>query len=580
MKERIEQALKEAVARLCEESGVSLPADASFSLERPKDDQFGEYTTNIALILAKHVGKSPMEIAEIMKERLVSSCRCNPPAGGEAITEIATPKTPRDDECLFGKIAVMKPGHINFFLKQSVLTEALAEANERKEHFGDATNGAGKKVNNEFVSANPTGPLHLGNARGGFFGDALSRVLRKTGFEVTNEYYVNDAGEQLLKLGHSVLKDTEAAYTGEYIDELHSKFQIQNSKISPKEIGEWAAAKVLTEYIQPTLKDRMGIVYDRFISEKKDIIEAGYVDKALVALKEKGLTYENEGALWLRTTDFGDDKDRVLVKGDGTRTYFASDCGYLLHKMERDYDTLLETWGADHHGYVARLTAAARALGFAGELRFTLVQLVRLVKDGVEVKMSKRAGNVVTVDELIDLVGPDVARFFFLLYSPDTHMNFDLGLAEERSQKNPVFYVQYAHARLASVLRKAEEMGITGANADLTLLTHGKERALLRELLFFRDELLPEIAATFAVHKLPQFAIRLADRLHSFYDECRVIDPENRELSAARLVLVAGVKTVLGETLRLMGVSAPERMEQNPSLAKASDGQGGEKREE
>ena len=324
-------------------------------------------------------------------------------------------------------------------------------------------------------------------------------------------------------------------------------------------IGEQAVQAILREYIQPTLLEKMNIRFDIFTSEKRDIIGQGYVDRALALLSEKNLTYESESAVWLKTTEFGDDKDRVLVKGDGTRTYFASDCGYILSKMERGFNRFILTLGADHHGYRARLHAAAEALGFADRFDFVFVQMVRLMKDGQEVRMSKRAGNVVSIDELIEKVGMDVARFFFLLYSPDTHMNFDLGLAEERSQKNPVYYVQYAHARLSSVLRKALAEGFDVERGDISLLTHPKERLLLAELLSFPD-LLAQVSENYTVHHLPQYAIRLADRLHSFYDACRVIDVDQRALSEARLRLVKSVTIVLGETLRLIGVAAPESM--------------------
>jgi arginyl-tRNA synthetase len=303
----------------------------------------------------------------------------------------------------------------------------------------------------------------------------------------------------------------------------------------------------------------MGIYFEVFISEKRDIVEQGYVDKALVLLQQKNLTYELESAVWLKTTEFGDDKDRVLVKSDGTRTYFASDCGYLLSKMERGFTRFILTLGADHHGYQARLRAAAEALGFVGRFDFVFVQMVRLMKDGEEVRMSKRAGNVVAIDELIEKVGADVARFFFLMYSPDTHMNFDLGLAEERSQKNPVYYAQYAHARLSGILRKAQSLGFDVERGDVSLLTHPKERLLLAELLSFPD-LIAETAEHYTVHHLPQYAIRLADRFHSFYDVCRVIDVDQRSLSEARLRLVKSVILVLGETLHLIGVAAPESM--------------------
>ena len=517
-------------------ANFALPA---FQVNRPEEAAFGEYTSNVALMAAKSAGSNPRALAEILRETILKNT---------------------GNEQFFEKIEVAGPGHLNFFLSQKTLGQVVEMILLQGINYGNLSIGRGQRVNNEFVSANPTGPLHLGNGRGGFFGDALARVLRKTGHDVTNEYYVNDAGEQIMKLGHSVLRDDEAVYAGEYIDTLHERLAGKTAEEKDvRMIGEQAVQVILHEYIQPTLLEKMNIRFDIFTSEKRDIIGQGYVDKALALLSEKNLTYESESAVWLKTTEFGDDKDRVLVKGDGTRTYFASDCGYILSKMERGFNRFILTLGADHHGYRARLHAAAEALGFADRFDFVFVQMVRLMKDGQEVRMSKRAGNVVSIDELIEKVGMDVARFFFLLYSPDTHMNFDLGLAEERSQKNPVYYVQYAHARLSSVLRKALAEGFDVEHGDISLLTHPKERLLLAELLSFPD-LLAQVSENYTVHHLPQYAIRLADRLHSFYDSCRVIDIDQRALSEARLRLVKSVTIVLGETLRLIGVTAPESM--------------------
>jgi arginyl-tRNA synthetase len=541
VKEIIRQKIEEAVREL------SFGETPVFDVSRVKDERFGDYATNIAMILGKSLGKNPMEIAELISQRITNNNQQGIP---------------------FEKIEVARPGYINFFLSSRYFEGVLGEVLEKDGHFGDMVIGAGVKVNNEFISANPTGPLHLGNARGGFYGDALARILRKSGYDVTNEYYVNDAGEQVEKLGHSVLKDEEAVYAGDYVDQIIADCRLQIADLSVREVGERSAEYVLEKMIKPTVSEKMSIVFDSWISEKRDIVDAGLVDRAIETLKEKELTFENEGALWLRTTDFGDDKDRVLVKSDGSRTYFASDCGYILHKKERGFSRLILTLGADHHGYKTRLLAAAKALSFEGDFDFTFVQLVRLVKDGKEVRMSKRAGNVVTIDELLEKIPVDVVRFFFLMYSPDTHMNFDLGLAEEQSAKNPVYYVQYAHARLASILRKAEEAGISfdghsreGGNLGFSLLSHPKERAILRELAFF-PELVEEAAAERAPHRLPQYAMRLADKLHSFYDGCKVIDQGYPELSKARLALISATKIVLKETLGLMGVTAPERMEQ------------------
>jgi arginyl-tRNA synthetase len=528
MKKKLEKIIQEAVFELFEIE------QANFVVEYPKDEKFGDYATNVALVLAKKVGKSPMEIAEVIKKELSSSMELS---------------------SFLNKIEIVAPGYINFYLTENYFQDKIVEINLKKEKFGNSEIGKGIKVNNEFISANPTGPLHLGNGRGGFYGDALSRILRKAGFEVTNEFYINDAGEQVLKLGHSVLKDAEAVYGGEYIDELHEKY---SSIVDVREAGETAAADILENFIQKTVKEKMNISFDIWMSEKK-ILAKNYVERAIEILKSKNLIYEADGAQWLKTTQFGDDKDRVLIKSDEKNAYIAGDCGYLLNKIERGFGRLIMGLGADHHGYVTRLKAAALALGFSGDFRIVVAQLVRVMKDGKEVRMSKRAGNVVLIDDLIDAVGRDVTRFFFLMYSPDTHMNFDLGLAEEKSQKNPVFYVQYAHARICSVLRKAEELNIDFKNADLTKIIDEKELSLIRELNKF-PELIEELAGNYEVHKIPYFTIKLADKFHSFYNACKVIDEENLDLTKARLNLISAVQIVLSEALNLVGVSAPEKM--------------------
>lgn len=526
MKEILAGKIKGVLMSLQQDGTLAVFDIPDVNIDRPKNEAFGDYTTNIALIIAKAAKKAPMEIAELIAEKMDLE--------GRATAEAE------------------QPGYVNVTLSQPELTEALERVIKEKSHYGDGYAREPKKINNEFVSANPTGPFHIGNGRGGFYGDALARLLRKGGHHVTNEYYVNDAGEQITKLGHSVLKDAEAVYVGEYIDELRLKIP----GTDPKVVGRQAAALIMDEYIKPTLT-RMGIVYNVFTSEQA-LVEAGLVERAIEKFKIAGATYEEEGALWLRTSDFDDDKDRVLIKKDGTKTYFASECGHILTYLEQSVDTIIETFGADHHGYVKRFEAAARFLGFSGELHFILTQLVRLKKGEEEVRMSKREGNIVSMDELLDAVGEDVARFFFLMYSPDTHMTFDLELATERSEKNPVYYVQYAHARLTSILEKGQEAGLEGG-ADLALLTHPKELELLREI-YLTPEHVAEAAALLAPHRLAQRSIKLAEKFHSFYAECQVVDTEERVLSLARLQLVAGVKETLAGLLELIGVSAPERM--------------------
>lgn len=558
MKREIEQAIREIIIAWPSKNSLDVFAKAwQFDLprifvERPKDDRFGDYTTNATMQVWK---KRAAYFSDESKgkvrtdEQVAGSFKDGWDFTEDVVKELNSKFVGRM------KAEAVRPGHINFYLSDAAYAETITHILKEGGRYGNSMQGDGEKVNNEFISANPTGPLHLGNGRGGFYADSLARVMKKAGYDVTNEYYVNDAGEQVVKLGHSVLKDSEAVYGGEYIDTLAERLK---GETDVRTAGEKGATIVLEEMIKPIVQDTMRVHFDVWTSEKR-IIEDGYVDKALGILSEKKLTFEQDGALWLRTTGFGDDKDRVLVKSDGSKTYFASDAGYILNKMERGFTMLIETWGADHHGYISRFKAAARALGFTGEIHFLIVQLVNLVKDGVEVRMSKRAGNVVAIDELIEKVGHDVARFFFLMYSPDTHMNFDLGLAEERSEKNPVYYVQYAYARLSSIERKAADVSLKASTGNLTLLTHPKERLLMRELMAF-PELIERMASEKTVHQLPQYAVRLADRLHSFYADSRVIDEANTELSGARLALIGATRVVLAEALRLMGVSTPEKM--------------------
>ncbi len=530
MKEVIKKTLEKIIPGLQEVNLKQDEVSKLVEIARNKEENFGDYSSNIAMVLASRLKKNPMQVAE-------------------EIVELLNSKISEEIE----KVEVAKPGYINFYLSEKYFQSLIKKIDQAKENFGKNDLGKGKKVNNEFISANPTGPLHLGNGRGGFLGDALSNVLEKNGYEVTREYYVNNAGEQVVKLGHSVLKDSEAVYKGDYIDELSEKFS--NGEDIYK-VGEKATENILENIIKPTVAEKMKINFDFWISEKKDLIENNLVEKAINILKDKKLTYEKDGALWLKTTNFNDDQDRVLIKKDGNKTYFASDCGYLLLKIEKNYDKIIEIWGADHHGYVKRFEAASQALGFQGELNFILVQLVKLVKNGKEVKMSKRQGNVVYIDELIDEFGHDVVRFIFLLYSSNTHMNFDLEVAKEKSEKNPVFYVQYAHARISSILEKGKNLKV---GQDLALLKEEKEKDLMRELDKFSG-IIEEIGKTFEVHRLAHYTISLADKFHSFYNSCRVIDEENLELTGARLKLVEAVKIVLGESLELLGVEALEKM--------------------
>jgi arginyl-tRNA synthetase len=496
------------------------------------DLKFGDYSTNVALVLSKSKNENSKEIAQKIIDGIKES-----------------------DRQMFKSVEIAGPGFINFKITnifwQNEVGQILASGNK----FGTSNLGSDLKVNVEFISANPTGPLTLGNGRGGYNGDVLARVFEAYGAKVTREYYVNDRGAQILSLGHSVLKDNEALYKGTYIDEIQAN--VKSTK--PAEAGERAAAILLEEYIKKTVA-KMGIKFDEWFSEKS-LHDSGEVAKALGELEQGGLTYKAEDAVWLKTTDFGDDKDRVLVTSDGEYTYFASDIAYHFNKMQRGYNLLFDYWGADHHGYIGRLQAAVDMLrgklDWAGELKVMIAQLVRLMSNGQEVKMSKRAGTYVTLDELIDEVGPDVTRFFFLDRALDTHMDFDLALAKEKSQKNPVFYIQYAYSRICSILAKTDNEKRVANNFNL--LNDQNEIALIKQLIRL-PELVEEIVGDYQIQKLAFYARDLATSFHHFYEKCPVIKSGNDNLTAARLELLKATKIVLKNTLDLLGISAPEKM--------------------
>lgn len=491
----------------------------------PEVASFGDYSSNVALRLKKPA----VEIVGKLKSDL------------------------------FEKIEVAGPGFINFFISPKYLQKQVAEILKQGEKFGQLKIGKNQKVNVEFISANPTGPLTLGNGRGGFCGDVLANILEKAGHKVSREYYINDRGEQVVKLGHSVLADEQAVYKGKYIDDLRQRI----SGKTPEDVGEKAAGIILKEMIKPAVK-KMGIKFDVWFSEKS-LYKESEIKQVLDYLKKKNLLYEKDRAFWFKSTQFGDDKDRVLVKEDGEETYFLSDIAYLNNKFHRGFNRLIFFWGADHYGYIARLKAAAEALGFGKEkLVIIIMQLVQLFQEGKEVRMSKRTGAYVTLDELIDEAGLDVSRFFFLTRSPGSHLNFDLDLAKEQSEKNPVYYVQYAHARICSILQKSTHLN----NFAMTgLLRHESELNLIKQLIRL-PEIIDDTARDYQVQRLPQYAMDLAAAFHQFYRDCKVLRPSSEPqsnsevegLQKARLTLVSAAKIVLKNTLDLMGISAPEKM--------------------
>jgi len=546
--------MKKEIQRLINDA-IKSTFGIDFDLEKIKIDYtpegMGDFSANVALLLAKQVGKSPMEVAEKLAD----------------FFRRPTSKISVDVGRLqIEKVEVAKPGFLNFYLADKLLPYMVVKINKEKEKYGNSDLGQGKKVHLDFVSANPTGPVHVGNARGGPLGDTLANVFQKAGYEPFREYYVNDAGNQVEILGHSILGDEKAEYGGDYVADIKNQIghtipfakgksltNIKNKDAT--NVGAEGVKIVLDKIIKPSM-EKFGIKFDNYFSEK-ELQESGKVDEVINLLKKKNLVYEKEGALWFKSTEFGDDKDRVVVKSDGQKTYFGSDIAYHKEKLDRGFDKMIDIWGADHHGEVARTKGALEALGYKDKLEIILTQFVRVLKDGKEMKMSKRAGTYVNIDDLIDEAGKDATRFFFLMHSADTHMNFDLDLAKERSEKNPVYYVQYAHARISSILRKANDLPTF--NVGTLPALNVKERVLIFELLKFPD-LVEEISQNYAVHHLPQYAMGLADKFHNFYEECRVIDESDLELTAARLEIVKAAQIVLAETLRLMGISAPTRM--------------------
>jgi arginyl-tRNA synthetase len=520
-------------------------AIASPSLERPSRDDHGDYSTNAAMLLAAGLNEQPREVAERLRERL--------------------------SELLDGsveRIEVAGPGFLNLFLSDSWYRRAMGGVISAGERFGAGTAERAERVLVEFVSANPTGPLTAAGGRHAAYGDSLARILADAGHEVQREYYVNDVGGQVRRFAESLsarMRDAELpedGYAGEYVVELGRRLASEGLAADDLKALEQRGAELILEGIRDTL-GRFGVEFDNWFSERA-LHDGGGIADALGELERRGHVYQSEGATWLRTTAFGDEKDRVLVRSGGEPTYLASDIAYHRDKLARGFERLVDVLGADHHGHLPRMRAAIEALGSDPAcLEMIVMQLVHVVEGGERAQMSKRQGEFVSLDELIEEIGVDAARFFMLQRSHDTAVDLDLELARRQSNENPVYYVQYAHARIASILRKAgDEAAGRALSAELETVAapvEPAERALLKRILGLPDEL-GEAAERRAPHRLCAYAMAVAADFHAFYRDCKVIGAEGEGVEDARLAFCLAAKRTIARTLGLLGVSVPERM--------------------
>lgn len=542
------------VRRIIVNAVKRLGIEAPFvEFEIPREEKFGDLATPVAMPLSKQLKRPPRSIAE-------------------DIVKLIGKEGP------FEKIEIAGPGFINITFRGEYLCSELKRLLSKREGYFRQDLGNGRRIQIEFVSANPTGPLHLGHGKGAAVGAALSNLLTAGGYRVEKEYYINDAGRQVKMLGLSVFAKyqqllgieypfPEDGYRGDYIEDIAKKIiDLDGNKYS--EMGFQEAGvffidfsyKAMLSDIDRDLKD-FGIIFDSWQSER-DLYARSEVEKAIDDLRSRGCLYEEDGALWFRSTDFGDDKDRVIIKGDGEFTYFASDIAYHRMKVERGFDEIVDIWGADHHGYIPRVRAVIQALGHpAWHLKVLLVQMVTLLRGGKPVQMSKRAGEFVTLREVMEEVGADTTKFIFLTRRPDSHLEFDLEVAKEQSSENPVFYVQYANARINSIFANAREKGIEAGELegiDLNLLSTPEELRIIKKLLAYTMTFEGAVIAH-EPHRITFYLQELAGLFHPYYNRCRVIT-DDKELSRARLALCEAIRVVLKDGLSILGIKAPERM--------------------
>lgn len=547
MKKDLVRILEEALKRL----GVETVS--SIEIEVPRQESMGDLATPVAMSLTKSLKKPPGKIAEDMVNAI-------------------------EDKAFFEKIEIAGPGFVNFTFSKGYLYSGLKDLLKLQGDFLRCNIGQGKRIQIEFVSANPTGPLHLGHGKGAATGAALSNLLRAAGYEVDREYYINDAGKQVKLLGLSVfaryqqLHDVEYpfpedGYKGAYIEDIAREIMKEKRKkyiqAGFEEVSEffidYSYEKILSG-IKEDLK-AFGVDFDIWQSER-ELFHSGEVEHAIDDLKGKGHIYEKDGAVWFRATAFGDEKDRVIIKQDGEYTYFSSDIAYHKKKIDREYDEIIDIWGADHHGYIPRVQAVIEALGYPKEkLKVILVQMVNLLRGGTPVQMSKRAGEFITLKDVIDEVGADTTKFIFLTRRPDSHLDFDLEVAKTQSSENPVFYVQYANARINSIFKHAREKGIDTdrfSDAELSLLSAPEELRVVKKLLLY-PMIFEGAAKALEPHRITFYLQELSGMFHPYYNKCRIVGDDDA-LTAARLALCEAVRIVLKEGLQVLGISAPEKM--------------------
>ena len=582
MKDQLQDLIKKCIQDLISK-GILIEMPPNVRLDHTKDNSHGDYATNIALMLSKQAKMKPVDLAKIIVDQLEESSFIN-------------------------KIEIAGPGFINFFISDESSSSVVSEIIDQGPLYGSSEIGQGKKVLLEYVSANPTGPLHVGHGRGAAYGATISNLLRAVGFKVDNEYYVNDAGRQMDILAVSIylrylslcgenLRFPDNGYQGQYIkdiaqviyessgEEFYKKFDLIFANVSKdgseggdKEshidgliensksiLGDSFRAifQVGIESILGGIKSDLsefGVVFEKWFSEQS-LIDTGLSESCISKLKESQKVYEKDGALWFKTTNYGDEKDRVVVRDNGNHTYFASDIAYHFDKFERGYDKIINVWGADHHGYISRVKASIDALGHSPDkLEILLVQFANLYRGGSKVQMSTRSGSFVTLEDLRKEVGNDAARFFYILRKSEQHMDFDLDLAKSKTNENPVYYIQYAHARICSVFRQAneKEMEVDHSQANLSLLTEGIEKNIIKELSRYKS-VLESSAIQYEPHQLAYYLRDLSTHFHSYYNACKFI-VEDKHLTQARLSLIHATRQILINGLSILGVSAPESM--------------------